>query len=205
MDRKEAFRIGQKILEQEVDALNSLALSLGDSFWDTAQVLGHCEGLVWTTGVGTSAQVAARFAHTLTCCGARAMFLPPSDGLHGHSGVFTGKDVVVAMSRGGESAEVNQMVDIARQYRIPTIAFVHNVESTLARSCTHVLPITSKKEYELMGFVATTSTVAFSAMCDSLCAVVLEMKGYSGERFSEQFGKTHPGGAVGRELSSPQG
>ena len=111
-----------------------------------------------------------------------------------------GNDVLVAMSRGGESSEVNQMADIANQRGTSTVAFVHNSDSTLARICRYVLPICSDQEYELMGYVATTSTVAFSAMCDALSAVVLDVKGYT----PEQLGRTHPGGAVGQILISPR-
>jgi D-arabinose 5-phosphate isomerase GutQ len=130
----------------------------------------------------------------------RSMFLSPAEGLHGHAGVMTSDDLLVAMSRGGESSEVNQMVGIANQRRVTTVAFVHNTESTLAQACQYVLPIRSKPEYELMGYLATTSTVAFSAMCDALCAVVLETVGYT----PEQLGQTHPGGAVGQALIASQ-
>ena len=78
------------------------------------------------------------------------------------------------------------------------MAFVHDAGSSLARACRHVLPIRSPQAYELMGYLATTSTVAFCAMCDALCAVVLDAKGYT----AEQFAGTHPGGAVGRVLGS---
>jgi arabinose-5-phosphate isomerase len=113
---------------------------------------------------------------------------------------MTGDDLLVAMSRGGESSEIVQMADIASQRGVTTVAFVHNTDSTLARTCRYVLPIRSKPEYELMGYVATTSTVAFSAMCDALSAVVLTVKGYT----PEQLGQAHPGGAVGQALKSSQ-
>lgn len=128
------------------------------------------------------------------------MFLSPSEGLHGHAGVMSSNDLLVAMSRGGKSGEVNQMINTANQRGVTTIAFTHTADSTLAEACQYVLPIRSRPEYELMGYLATTSTIAFSAMCDALCAVVLEAKGYT----VEQFGQTHPGGAVGRILTSPQ-
>jgi arabinose-5-phosphate isomerase len=152
--------------------------------------------VVWTTAVGTSATVAERFAHILTCSGGRSMFLSTQDGLHGHTLVIQPDDVLVAMSRGGESNEVNQMVAIANQRRATTVAFVHNTDSTLARSCDTLLNIPSPQEYELGGYLATTSTVAFAAMCDALCAVVIAEKGFS----PVEFAIMHPGGAVGKVL-----
>jgi D-arabinose 5-phosphate isomerase GutQ len=139
-----------------------------------------------------------RFAHILTCTGARAMFISPSDGLHGHTNIMQPGEVLVAMSRGGESQEVVQMVSIANQLGVTTIGFVHDLESSLARSAQCVLPIQSPQEYELMGYLATTSTVAYSAICDALCSVLARAKGFT----PQQFARVHPGGAVGQVLAS---
>jgi D-arabinose 5-phosphate isomerase GutQ len=192
------LKLAQSIIQQEIDALTSLAGNLDELFLRVAQELSGCCGLIWVTGVGTSAAVGARFAHILTDCGARSMFLSPSDGLHGHSAVMTPDDLLVAMSRGGESSEIIQMVELARVHGATSIGFVHNAGSSLAMACDVVLTIQSKQEYELMGFVATTSTVAFCAICDALSALVLEAKGYT----AEELGRAHPGGAVGKVLSS---
>jgi len=200
MERALGLKLARKTMQQEVEAIQALADGLDDAFWECARLLSQCSGLIWVTGVGTSAAVGTRFAHILTDCGVRSMFLSPAEGLHGHAGVMTSDDLLVAMSRGGESSEVNQMVGIANQRRVTTVAFVHNTESTLAQACQYVLTIRSKPEYELMGYLATTSTVAFSAMCDALCAVVLEIVGYT----PEQLGQTHPGGAVGQALTASQ-
>jgi arabinose-5-phosphate isomerase len=198
LDPAAGLSLARQAIAQEVETLQALADGLDDSFWQCAHLLSDCSGLIWVTGVGTSAAVGIRFAHILTDCGARSMFLSPAEGLHGHTAVMVPGDVLVGMSRGGESAEVNQMVEIANQRGVTTVAFVHNTDSTLARNCRCVLPIRSRQAYELMNYVATTSTVAFSAMCDALAAVVLEVKGYT----PEQLGQTHPGGAVGRALGA---
>lgn len=195
--RSNVIELGKNTICQEMEALASLVEGLDDSFRQCAHLLINCPGLIWVTAVGTSATVGARFSHILTCCGSRSMFLTPSDGLHGHTGVIQPEDLLVAMSRGGESWEVNQMVLIANDRGAKTIAFVHNTDSTLAHTCHYVLPIQSPQEYELMGYLATTSTMAFSAICDALCAVVLQEKGYT----PEEFAKTHPGGAVGKILA----
>jgi D-arabinose 5-phosphate isomerase GutQ len=201
LDRDAALQLARKIMAQHVLAIEALAEGLGDAFWTCAQLLSTCPGLIWVTGVGTSAAVGARFAHILTDCGARSIFLSPSEGLHGHTAVMEAGDLLVALSRGGESHEVIQMAEIANQRAVTTVAFVHDTGSTLARTCRAVLPIPSEPAYELMGYVATTSTVAYSAMCDALSAVVLRAKGYT----PQQLGATHPGGAVGRVLASAQG
>ena len=138
-----------------------------------------------------------RFAHILTDCGVRSIFLSPDLGLHGHSGAMAASEVLVAISRGGESAEVNTLAAIANSRSLATIAFVDIESSALARTCQHVLPIHSPTEYELGGYCATTSTVVCSAVCDAICAVVLKHKDYT----LAEFSGTHPGGAVGRAVS----
>ena len=195
-----SLQTARKSMQQAIEAIRLLADGLDSEFSECAQLLGSCRGVIWVTGVGTSAAVGLRFAHLLTCCGARSMFLSPADGLHGHSGVMASEDVLVALSRGGQSTEVNQMAVVANQRGVATVAFVHDTESALAKTCGSVLAIRSRQEYELMGCLATTSTIAFSTVCDALCAVVLERKGYS----PKEFGATHPGGAVGKRLSDDQ-
>ena len=199
LERAQAIAAARQTIQQEVETLQALQDVLGEQFWQAARLLCDCPGVVWTTAVGTSATVAERFAHILTCSGGRSMFLSTQDGLHGHTLVIQPGDVLVAMSRGGESKEVNQMVSIANRRQAGTIAFVHNTTSTLARACQYVLPIPSPQEFELGGYLATTSTVAFSAMCDALCAVVIAEKGFD----PKEFGTTHPGGAVGEVLTNP--
>ena len=196
-DRSQTLAIARLTLQHEIEALQALQALLGDEFWACARLLSDCQGMVWTTAVGTSAAVAERFAHILTCSGGRSMFLSAQDGLHGHTLVIQPGDVLVAMSRGGESQEVNQMAAIAGRRGASTAAFVHQAGSSLARACQYVLPIPSPQEFELAGYLATTSTVVFSGMCDALCAVVLAEKGFD----PKAFGATHPGGAVGEALA----
>jgi len=194
LDREKALGLARKTMANHRAALEALSDSLDDAFRTCAQLICDCQGLIWTTGVGTSAAVAQRLAHLLTECGARSMYLSPVEGLHGHTAVMAPGDLLLAISRGGESSEVIQMAQIAGRREVPAVALVHDTGSTLARVCSHVLPVRSPREYELMGIVPTTSTIAFSAMGDALCAVVLQAKGYS----LEAMRATHPGGAVGK-------
>lgn len=196
--KSQALDIGRTAIHQEAIALEKLEQELGESFWQCARLLIDCPSLVWITAVGTSAALGMRFAHILTCSGARAMFLSPSDGLHGHTNIMQPGEILVAMSRGGESQEVIQMVDIANRLGVKTIGFVHNLGSSLARSAQYLLPIQTPQEYELMGYLATTSTVAYSAVCDALCSVLAQAKGFT----PQQFARVHPGGAVGQVLAS---
>ena len=197
MRKSEALALARQTIGQEAEAVAALAPELGEAFWKICEVITRCRGIVWVTGVGTSGMVGERLAHILTDCGVRSMFLSPNLGLHGHSGAMAAGEVLVAISRGGESAEVNSMVAIAHSRKLATIALVDNESSSLARSCRHVLRVHSPAEFELGGYCATTSTVACSAVCDAICAVVLKAKGYT----LAEFRGTHPGGAVGMAVS----
>jgi D-arabinose 5-phosphate isomerase GutQ len=197
MRKAEALVLARETVGREADAVAAMAPALGDAFWKTCGLIAGCKGIVWVTGVGTSGIAGARFAHILTDCGVRSVFLSPDLGLHGHSGAMAASEALVAISRGGESAEVNAMVAIANSRSLATIAFVDDETSSLARACKHILPIHSPGEYELGGYCATTSTVVCSAVCDAICAVVLRLKGYTFAKFSG----THPAGAVGLAVS----
>jgi arabinose-5-phosphate isomerase len=192
-----AINIGKEIIRQDIDTLQNLSTSLDQSFVEAATKVCNCQGLVWITAVGTSTAVGTRFAHILTCSGKRSMFLSPSDGLHGHTNILRKKDLLIAISRGGESREVIQMVEIANDLGTETLAFVSNPDSRLAEISKLTLLIPCKQEYELMGYLATTSTIAYSAICDALCAIVASKKGFS----PKTFAKIHPGGAVGKTLN----
>ena len=103
-------------------------------------------------------------------------------------------EVLAAISRGGESSEVNQMVEIANSLGVTTLALVGSSTSTLTRLATCMLLIPTPDEDELGGYAATTSSLAVAAVCDALAAVALPMTGYTLDRFR----RTHPGGAVGQ-------
>jgi D-arabinose 5-phosphate isomerase GutQ len=199
LDERQMRQIAEITWRQEIQALEGLAAADHGPFLQVAGSLLACTGMVWVTAVGTSAAVAARFAHILTCSGARAMFLSPADGLHGHTAVFEAQDLLFALSRGGESDDVNAMVDIAHQRGLRVAALVHELDSTLAHLADWVLPVQSRQSYELKGVLATTSTLVFSAMCDALCAVMAEGKSFSPAAFQ----RLHPHGAVGKALKGP--
>jgi len=194
MDAIQALAIAKRTLSQEAGTLGTVSDALDESFWVVARQIAECPGIVWVTGVGTSAAIGMRFAHVLTDCGVRSMFLTPDLGLHGHSGAMVSGEVLVAISRGGESDEVNQMVEIANRLGVTTLALVGSSISTLAQLAHSCVPVPTPDEQELGGYAATTSSLAASAVCDAMAAVALQMTGYSLERFR----RTHPGGAVGR-------
>jgi len=190
-----------EIVRREAEAVSALAVQFDESLVDVLSLLLNCEGHVLVTGAGTSRAIAQRLAHLLSCSGTPSLFINASDGLHGGSGAVTPDDVVVLISKGGGSAEINQFAEIARARGAKLIAQTENPESPLAQMCDAVFKVRTVGEVDPYGMVATGSSLVNGAAGDVLCILLLEQRGYS----QEAFGQTHPGGAVGRELAGLQG
>lgn len=185
------------ILEKEARAVQEAARQLDASLDRVLELLARCEGHIMVTGTGTSRFVAERMAHLFNCCGAPAMFINAADSLHGGAGAVTEKEVVLLISKGGKSAEINAFADIAKTRGAKLMALTENREGPLAQMCDEVLCVKAPRDVDPFGMIATGSSLMNSAVGDVLCVLLLERKGYT----REKFGETHPGGAVGERLS----
>jgi D-arabinose 5-phosphate isomerase GutQ len=182
-----------QVIEQESRGVASVADQLNNSFVEAAQMLLDCSGHVLVSGSGTSNPIAARLAHLLSCCGTPALFLHPGDSQHGLSGAITAKDVVIAISKGGETTEINHLARIVKKRGARLIALTEKPHSTLGHLADLVLKVVAPEGSDPYGMIATGSSLINAAFGDALCVVMLHLRGYS----EEQFGETHPGGAVG--------
>jgi len=142
--------------------------------------------------------VGARLAHLLSCCGTPALFIHPGDAQHGLSGAVTDRDVLILISKGGETTEVNTLASIAKQRGARLIALTEQPDSSLGRMSDLVLCVRPPAGVDPYGMIATGSSLVNAAFGDALCVVLLHMRGYT----REQFGQTHPGGAVGRQRAA---
>jgi len=201
LSREAILELGRSTIQREIDGLAKLVEQLDDGFVEAARRLLACEGRVLVAGAGTSSPVAARLAHLLSCCGTPALFIHPGDSQHGLSGAVTARDVLVAISKGGETTEVNHLARIARQRGATLIALTEKPDSTLGRLSDVVLRVQAPPDADPYGMIATGSSLVNAAVGDALCVVLLELRGYS----KEDFGLTHPGGAVGRKLAERTG
>jgi KpsF/GutQ family protein len=192
------LELAMSVIRRESAAVATLREQLDERFVEAARTLLACPGHVLVTGAGTSNPVAARFAHLLSCCGTPALFLHPGDSQHGLSGAVTERDVLVAISKGGETTEVNHLAGIGKQRGAKLIALTENPQSTLGQLADVVLEVQAPAEVDPYGMIATGSSLVTAAVCDALCVVLLQMRGYS----KDEFGRTHPGGAVGAKLSA---
>lgn len=197
MQSDEILDLARAVLNTETACVASLVNQLDEAFVTVAHTLLNCQGHVLVAGAGTSNPVGARLAHLLSCCGTPALFIHPGDSQHGLAGAVTDRDVLILISKGGETSEVNRLAEIARQRGATLIAFTENPTSTLAKLCHQVLRIQAIPEADPFGMIATGSSLTVCAMADALCVTLLRLRGYT----QEAFGQTHPGGAVGLKLA----
>ncbi len=191
------IRRAQEVVSRESQAINELAAQFDASLLPVVETLLNCPGHVLVTGAGTSRAVAQRFAHLLACCGTPALFINAADALHGGAGAIKAGDVVYIISKGGQSLEINQFVEIAHQRGARIIAHTEELASPLGQMADQVFHIVAPVDVDPYGMIATGSSLVNSAACDALCVLLLELRGYS----REAFGQTHPSGAVGKRLN----
>lgn len=196
MDAAAIRRLGIDAIERESAAVASLAGQLDERFEATVQAMLDCQGKVLVSGSGTSHAVALRFAHLLSCVGTPALFLHPGDSQHGAAGAVAAGDVWVGLSKGGETTEVVFLAGIARKRGAMVVAITERPASSLGRLADIVLQAKAPEGVDPFGMVATGSSLFNAALCDAICAALLESRGYT----VDAFGETHPGGAVGHKI-----
>ncbi|MDR6816998.1 arabinose-5-phosphate isomerase [Neorhizobium sp. 2083] len=181
--------------------LNALELALqnglGDAFRKAAELIGNIEGRVVVTGVGKSGHIGRKIAASLASTGTPAFFVHPVEANHGDLGMIAPSDVVLALSWGGETAELQGIVSFTRRFSIPLIAMTSGAVSTLAREADIVLLLPKEQEACPHGLAPTTSTLMQLAMGDALAVAMLEARGFS----ATDFRVYHPGGKLGAMLS----
>ncbi len=187
-----------EILKIEADAISLAAANLDDASVDNAiDRLSNCNGKVIVTGVGKSGVIAEKIAQTLTSTGTMAIFVHPTDALHGGLGVVASGDVVVALSNSGETDEILAIVPTFKQRGVAIIAIVGNVDSSLARQSDVVLDGSVDKEACPLNLAPTASTTVALAIGDALAMTLMEAKGLT----AEDFAANHPAGRLGKRLT----
>lgn len=196
MSKESILRLGRRVLEVEAKAILSLTDRLGDDFVRAVEIIRRCEGKLVLTGMGKSGQIARKLASTFSSTGTPSVYLHPAESIHGDLGMIGAKDVVLALSYGGESSELSQILHFCVRRGIPLIALTGKTDSSLAKSAQIVLDSRISEEACPLGLAPTASTTATLALGDALAMAVLEEKGFSAENFAEY----HPGGSLGRRL-----
>jgi len=185
-------------LKLEAEAIERIAGKLSAEHVNNAvDLLTNCKGKVLVTGVGKSGNIAEKIAHTMTSTGTVAMFVHPSDVIHGGLGMFAAGDVVIALSNSGETDELLLILPYIRQRGASLIAITGGVISTLARNADAVLDASVDKEACPLNLAPTASTTVALAIGDALAMAVMEAKGLT----AEDFAANHPAGQLGKRLT----
>ncbi|GCD20195.1 hypothetical protein CTKZ_17570 [Cellulomonas algicola] len=194
------LQTARDIVRREGQGVADVADQLDESFVAAVELVGRVTGKVFVTGSGTSGAVARRMAHLLSVCGTPAVFLPGMDALHGTMGAVVSGDLLITISRGGESDELNDLSRRVQQRGVPVIALTASPTSTLGTLADLTAVIDAGPEVDPGGVIAMGSTLATAAWGDALAAVLMQIRGYGWE----QVLFTHPAGAVGRIEELPE-
>ncbi len=181
------------VYQKEINALVSVADSLDDRIDVIVDALFKCEGKVVFTGVGKSGHIGAKIASTFSSLGTPAFFLHPTEAKHGDLGMLDEKDVVVLLSRSGQTEEIINLLPYIKSRGITTIGITGSNDSVLSRECDLVYCFIEIEEATRYGLAPTSSTTALLVMGDALAAVLADKNGFR----KEEFAALHPGGTLG--------
>lgn len=181
----------------EADAIGKLTEVLDEkAVLETAKVLQNCKGKVILSGCGTSAMAAKKIAHSLCCIEIPALFLSPADAVHGGLGVLQEDDILILISKGGNTQELVNLIPACRTKKAKLIGVSENPDSKIAQAADIYMKVKAEREPCRFNMLATSSTLAVISTFDAICIALMQMTGYT----REQFAVIHPGGAVGERL-----
>ena len=187
------------VLKIEAQGILDLIDRIGPEFEKAAQIIVKSKGRVIITGMGKSGLVGRKISATLSSTGTPSIFMHPAEALHGDLGMVTRDDVVLAISNGGHTQEINKILPmIKKEMGAKIISFTGNLESPMARMSDVVIDVKVEREACPITMAPTTSTTAAVAMGDAMAVVLMKLR-----RFSQKdFRRFHPGGTLGERLGT---
>ncbi len=196
MSTSDPIAVGRRVLETEAEALARLAAGLDGAFAEAVDALFAAKGRIVCTGMGKSGHVARKIAATLASTGSAALFVHPSEASHGDLGMIGAGDVILALSKTGETRELADLIAYAKRFAIPLIAMTVAPASALGRAASLVLVLPDAPEAADAVNAPTTSTTLQMALGDALAVALMERRGFR----PQDFGVLHPGGKLGAQL-----
>ncbi|KVO39146.1 arabinose 5-phosphate isomerase KdsD [Burkholderia ubonensis] len=191
-----ALALARDVLDIEADAVRALSEQLDGDFVKAVALLLGCGGRVVVSGIGKSGHIARKIAATLASTGTPAFFVHPAEASHGDLGMVTADDVFIGISYSGESEELVAILPLVKRIGAKLIAITGRAESSLGQLADVNLNAAVAKEACPLNLAPTASTTAALALGDALAVAVLDARGFG----SEDFARSHPGGALGRRL-----
>ena len=193
---EEIIQVAAQIIENEANAINSLKAKLDDDLVGTVTLILENKGNLVFSGIGKSALIAQKIVATMNSTGTTAVFMHAADAIHGDLGIVREGDIVVILSKSGETPEIKMLVPLIKLRGNKIVAMVGNRQSYLAAQADYVLDVTVDEEAIPGSLAPTSSTTAQLVMGDALALILMRCRGFS----TDDFAKFHPGGALGKQL-----
>ncbi len=194
--KEQIKKIALRTIELEARSVEGLQTSITDEFVKAVEALAATKGRVVISGIGKSAVIAQKIVATFNSTGTPSIFMHAADAIHGDLGMIQQDDVVMILSKSGESPEIKALVQLIKNFGNTIIAIVGNTQSFLASQSSLILDTTVEQEACPNNLAPTSSTTAQLVMGDALAICLMELKGFK----STDFAKFHPGGALGKKL-----
>ncbi|MDG1781382.1 MAG: KpsF/GutQ family sugar-phosphate isomerase [Flavobacteriales bacterium] len=195
-DTQSILASARKTLTLEAEAVANLVNFLDNGFTQTVQALLSSSGRVVFTGIGKSANIANKLVATFNSTGTPALFMHAADAIHGDLGIVQPDDIVICISKSGNSPEIKALAPLVKSMGNTLVGFVGNLDSFLAQRSDLIVNTSVEKEACPNNLAPTTSTTAQLAMGDAIAICLMEARGFS----AKDFAKYHPGGALGKKL-----
>lgn len=189
-------QVALRTIELEAQSVSGLASFINSDFEKAVTLIAECKGRVVISGIGKSAIIAQKIVATLNSTGTPSVFMHAADAIHGDLGTVQQDDVVIIISKSGESPEIKVLVPLIKNTGNTLIAMVGNASSFLAKNSSIILNTSVEQEACPHNLAPTSSTTAQLVMGDALAICLMELRGFQ----SDDFAKLHPGGTLGKKL-----
>lgn len=189
--------IAQEILDLEAQAILNVKNLLTDDFTKVVELILKLKGHVILCGIGKSAHIAKKIVATLNSTGTPALFLHAAEAVHGDLGIVQPQDLVIMISKSGNTPEIKNVFSFLKAIGCPTVAIVGNLKSYLAENCDYVINATVDREACPHNLAPTTSTTVTLAIGDALAVTLMKLRNFT----ADDFAKFHPGGTLGKRLA----
>ncbi len=197
MNSDQIIANGKEVIRIEAEAVADLKYSINEDFVKAVETIYASQGRVVLTGMGKSGLIARKIVATFNSTGTAAIYLHPTDALHGDLGMVRSEDVVILISKSGETEEISNLLPMLKRMNVKLIAMCGNKNSKLAKECDVILNIGVKEEACPYDLAPTASTTATLALGDALSVALLQKRNFT----EEDFAFLHPGGSLGKRLS----
>ncbi|WP_298219992.1 KpsF/GutQ family sugar-phosphate isomerase [Halothiobacillus sp.] len=196
MNPNNLLAMAKQVIDIEAQACQALSTRLDHQFITACELMLKCDGRVIVIGMGKSGHIGGKIAATLASTGTPAFFVHPGEASHGDLGMITRRDVVIALSNSGETAEMLAILPVIKRLGTPLVALTGRPQSTLAKAAEAHLDVSVEREACPLNLAPTASTTAALVMGDALAVALLDARAFQ----PEDFALSHPGGTLGRRL-----